>query len=104
MFYNFSNVIKNHNHTIITAVLVTVGCIFGYGLETLLIVGGFWLGREHSQAEYRYMKLKGINRSKLGFFDGFRLEAWNRDSFLNDLAIPIMVGIILLIGGNQWLM
>ena len=91
---------NKHNHTIITAVLVTVGCVFGYGLETLLVVGGFWLGREHSQAEYRYMKLKGINRSKLGFFDGFRLEAWNRDSFLNDLAIPIIAGIILLIGGS----
>ena len=91
---------NNHNHTIITAVLVTVGCVFGYGLESLLIISGFWLGREHSQAEYRYMKLKGINRSKLGFFDRFKKEAWNRDSFLNDLMIPIMVGIILLIGVN----
>ena len=95
---------NNHNHTIITAVLVTVGCVFGYGLDTLLVVGGFWFGREHSQAEYRYMKLKGINRSKLGFFDGFRLESWDRDSFLNDLIIPIMVGIILLIRGSEWLM
>lgn len=89
-----------YNHTIITAVLVTVGCVFGYELESLLIIGGFWFGREHSQAEYRYMKLKGINRSDLGFFDGFRLEAWDRDSFLNDLTIPIMAGIILLIGVN----
>ena len=95
MLYNFSNVIKKYNHTIITAVLVTVGCVFGYGIETLLIVGGFWLGREHSQAEYRYMKLKGINRSKLGFFDGFRKEAWSKDSFLNDLIIPIIIGIII---------
>ena len=104
MFYNFSSVVKNHNHTIITAVLVTAGCVFGYGLESLLIISGFWFGREHSQAEYRYMKLKGINRSKLGFFDGFRLEAWDRDSFFKDLTIPIIVGIILLIGGNYWLM
>lgn len=89
------------NHTITTAaVLVTAGCVFGYGLETLLLVSGFWFGREHSQAEYRYVKLKGINRSKLGFFDGFRLEAWDRDSFLKDLMIPIIVGIIILIGGN----
>ena len=91
---------SNHSHTIITAILVAVGCVFGFGLETLLIVAGFWFGREHSQAEYRYMKLKGINRSKLGLFDWFRLEAWDRDSFLNDLMIPIMVGIIFLIGGS----
>lgn len=31
------------------------------------------------------------------------IEAWDRDSFLNDLTIPIMIGIVLLIGGNQWL-
>ena len=84
----------NFNHSIITAILVAVGCLFGYGLDTLLVVGGFWLGREHSQAEYRYMKLKGINRSKLGLFDGFRLEVWDRDSFLKDLMIPIIVGLL----------
>lgn len=98
-----SNIYKtwySFNHSIITAILVAVGCVFGYGLETLLVVGGFWLGREHSQAEYRYMKLKGINRSKLGFFDGFRLEAWDRDSFLKDLMIPIMIGTILLSGSS----
>ena len=77
-------------------IIVTVVCVFGHGLVTLLVVGGFWFGREHSQAEYRYMKLKGINRSKLGFFDGFRLEAWDRDSFLNDLMMPIMVGLLTL--------
>ena len=91
---------KKYNHIIITIVLVAIAIPFEFEIYTLLMLSGFWFGREHSQAEYRYMKLKGINRSKLGFFDGFRLEAWNRDSFLNDLTIPIMVGIILLIGGN----
>lgn len=96
MLYNFSNVIKNHNHTIITAVLVTAGCVLGYGLGTLLIVSGFWLGREHSQAEYRYMKLHHITREHLSDIDGFRLEAWNYDSFVNDLVIPIVVGGLIL--------
>ena len=99
----YKNVVKNHNHTIITAGIVFLACLLGFGVEALLIVSGFWFGREHSQAEYRYMKLKGINRSKLSFLDGFRLEAWDRDSFLKDLTIPIIVGIILLIGCNQWL-
>ena len=95
MIYNLNNVVKNHNHTIITVILVTAGCIFGYGIETLLAVGGFWLGREHSQAEYRYMKLKGINRSKLDFFDGCNSLAWNYDSFVNDLVLPIAVGVLI---------
>ena len=87
---------KKYNHIIITIVLVAIAIPFGCELYTLLMLSGFWFGREHSQAEYRYMKLKGINRSKLGFFDGFRLEAWDRDSFLNDLIIPIMVGLLII--------
>ena len=92
MFYNFSSVVKNHNHTIITAVLVTVGCVFRYGLVTLLIIGGFWFGREHSQAEYRFMKQQGITREDLGFLQGFNPITWNKDSLFNDLIIPIIVG------------
>ena len=91
---------KKYNHIIITIVLVAIAIPFGFEICTLLMLSGFWFGREHSQAEYRYMKLKCINRSKLGFFDGFRKEAWSKDSLINDLMIPIMVGIILLIGGN----
>ena len=87
--------LKKHEHSIITAIVVSIACIFGVGLYALLLMAGFWAGREHSQAEYRYMKLKGINRSKLGFFDGFRLEAWNYDSFVNDLVLPIVVGGII---------
>ena len=87
---------NSNNHTIITAILVAVGCVFGYGLESLLVIGGFWFGREHSQAEYRYMKLKSINRSKLGFFDGFRKEAWDKDSLINDLMLPIIVGLLII--------
>lgn len=96
MISKLSEIWKNHNHTIITAIFVAVGCVFGYVIETLLIVSVFWFGREQSQAEYRYMKLKVINRSKLGFFDGFRKEAWNYDSFVNDLVLPIVVGGLVL--------
>lgn len=89
--------IKTHEHSITTAIVVGVAYIFGVGLYALLIMVGFWAGREHAQAEYRYMKLKGINRSKLGFFDGFRREAWNSDSLVNDLIIPSVVGILIVI-------
>ena len=92
---------KKYNHIIITIVLVAIAIPFEFEIYTLLVLSGFWFGREHAQAEYRYMKLKGINRSKLGFFDGFRLEAWDRDSFLNDLVIPIIVGL-LIVGVVIW--
>ena len=86
---------KNHNHSIITAGIVFLASLLGFGIESLLMVGGFWFGREHAQAEYRYMKLKGINRSKLGFFDGFNPLVWNYDSFVNDLVLPIVIGGII---------
>ena len=93
---NLYKVWYNFNHSIITVILVAVGCLFGYGFESLLIIGGFWFGREHSQAEYRFMKLQGIKRSDLGFFQGFNPIAWNKDSFLIDLVLPIIVGFIII--------
>ena len=93
--------IKQHEHSIITVIVVGVACVFGVGLYALLLMAGFWAGREHSQAEYRYMKAMGINRSKLGFFDGFKLESWDKDSFFNDLMLPIIVGL-LMIGVMIW--
>lgn len=88
--------IAKHEHSLITFGVVLVATLAGYGLYALLLMAGFWAGREHSQAEYRYMKLKGITREDLSDADGFRLEAWNYDSFVNDLVLPIVVGVLIL--------
>lgn len=90
---------EKYNHSIITIILVVIGCLFGYGFESLLIIGGFWLGREHSQAEYRFMKMQGITREDLGFLQGFNPVAWNFDSLIIDLILPIFIGILFLIKG-----
>lgn len=82
---------ENHNHSIITLFVMVFASTIGLEVEFGILVIGFWLGREHAQAEYRYMKLLKINRSKLGFFDGFKVEAWNYDSFIRDLLIPVVV-------------
>lgn len=84
--------LSKHEHSLITFGVVLVATLFGYGLYALLLMAGFWAGREHSQAEYRYMKLKRITREELSDADGFKLEAWNYDSFVNDLVLPIVVG------------
>ena len=97
MLHYFSDVIKIHEHSIITAIVVSIACIFGVGLYALLLMAGFWLGREHSQAEYRFMSKFHLNRENLGFFDGFNPLAWNCDSFVNDLVLPILIGIIILV-------
>ena len=69
--------------------------MLGFGLYALLLVAGFWVGREHAQAEYRYMNIYRINRDKLSDLDGFKREAWNYDSFVNDLVLPIVLGCLL---------
>ena len=84
--------LSKHEHSLITFGVVLIATLFGYGLYALVLMVGFWFGREHSQAEYRYMKLKRITRKELSDADGFRLEAWNYDSFVNDLVLPIVVG------------
>lgn len=88
--------LSKHEHSLITFGVVLIATLAGYGIETLALMSGFWAGREHSQAEYRYMKLKGITREELSDADGFRLEAWNYDSFVNDLVLPIVVGGLIL--------
>lgn len=88
----YSKMIKTHEHSIITVIIVSVACIFGVGLYALLLMAGFWLGREHSQAEYRFMSKFHLNRTSLGFLDGCSPLVWNYDSFVNDLVLPIVVG------------
>ena len=91
--------IKTHQHSIITLAIMLLALPLGVELYVGLLLIGFWAGREHSQAEYRYMKLKGINRSELGEFDGLRRDAWNVDSLVNDLLLPITVAILIIIIG-----
>ena len=88
--------IYTHQHSFITFGVVLVATLLGCGLYALLVMAGFWTGREHSQAEYRYMSAHSINRSNLKWYDGFKLESWNYDSFVNDLIIPIVVGSLLI--------
>ena len=89
---------KEHDHSLITFGVVLIATLFGYGLYALLVMVGIWIGREHAQAEYRYMKLHNINRSELRWFDGFKIEAWDYHSFVNNLCLPILVGS-LIVGG-----
>lgn len=85
------------NHSIITAILMIVACFCGLGIYALICIAGFWFGREHSQAEYRFMKIQGITRSDLGFFQGFNPIAWNFDSLVIDLILPIFLGVLFVI-------
>lgn len=86
-----------HTHSLITIAVMSVAIMFGLQLFALLVISVFWIGREHSQAEYRYMKAMKINRSKLSFIDSFKPIAWNKDSLINDMILPILVGSLFIV-------
>ena len=92
--------LAKHEHSLITFGVVLIATLSGYGLYALILMAGFWLGREHSQAEYRYMKLRNITRDGLKWYDSLKKEAWNYDSLVNDLVLPIAVGVLLLVAVN----
>ena len=85
------DIIKTHSHSLITIVLMAIALVVGMELYIGLVIIGYWFGREYNQYEMRYMKLKGINRSKLGLLDGFKFSAWGRDSFVNDFLLPSVI-------------
>lgn len=87
---------KTHQHSLITIAIMLLSLLLSVELYVGLLLIGFWTGREHSQAEYRYMKLKGINRSELGEFDGLRRDAWNVDSLVNDLLLPTVAALLVM--------
>ena len=96
-----SKFMYDHEHSVVTLIVVLIACLFGLGFYALVLMSGVWVGREHAQAEYRYMKLHGINRSDLKWYDGFKTEAWDRDSSLYDMVFPIVIGG--LVCGLSWL-
>lgn len=89
------DIIKIHSHSIITIALMAIALVVGLELYVGLLIIGYWFGREYNQAEMRYMKIYGINRSKLGLLDGFRPSAWDRDSLLNDFLLPTFIVLFL---------
>lgn len=86
-----------HIHSLITIAVMGIASMFGLQLFALLVISGFWIGREHSQAEYRYMKIMKINRSELSFLNSFEPIAWNKDSLINDMILPIFVGSLFIV-------
>lgn len=91
--------INEHSHSLITFGVVLIATLLGYGLYALLLFSGVLAGREHAQAEYRYMSMHKINRSELKWFDAFNMNVWDKHSLLSNFALPIFIGILTVIIG-----
>jgi len=61
-----------------------------------LLAAGFYLGREHAQAEYRVIqKFYDGKRANMPWYGGFESRAWNVKSIL-DFVLPIAATTIVL--------
>lgn len=56
----------------------------------------FYLGREHSQAEYRYMSAHHTKRENSPWYCGWLPESWNQKAIL-DAVLPFLMGLLVFV-------
>ena len=54
----------------------------------VLFAGGYYLGREMAQAEYRVIEQYYLRRSKMPWYGAFERRAWDKKSML-DWILPL---------------
>ena len=79
-------------HALISLVVATIGGLaFGSWLLAATFMAGFYLGREHGGAEYRWIEQYGEGRrANMPWWGGFDPKVWSRDSVL-DFTGPLIV-------------
>jgi hypothetical protein len=77
--------------------MAIIGLLTGNWLAGAMLGIGFFLGREHAQAEYRVIQTYyGGKRANMPWYGGFERRAWDVKSIL-DFVLPIVATTIVLI-------
>ena len=83
-------------HTLIALAFTGLGCLVGNPLAGACLGVALLIGREHAQAEYRWIERYGNGkRANLPFWGGFDSRVWDLGSLL-DWLVPCLVCVILL--------
>jgi hypothetical protein len=77
-------------HAIISLVICAVLVLTGFPWAACFIPAFFYVGREHSQAEYRYIESHGKKRANCPWYCGFLPSAWTAKGIL-DWVLPLAV-------------
>ena len=88
---------KTHFEHIVYAVLMQLPFgLFGYWWIGAALAIGFFVGREHAQAEERYIKANGGVRAnaKRPEFGALQPKLWNIDSVL-DFVVPAVCVVLM---------
>lgn len=88
--------IKSFQHTGIALVLQVIGYILTKSwLLGGLFAAGVFIGREHAQAEARWIRHFGnYNRANYRWYNVLEVRAWTVDSFFWDMVLPIISVLI----------
>ena len=80
-------------HAAITALWCVACIVLGLPWPFLFWPAAFYAGREHAQAEERYMRARDINREKAPWWMGIAPSAWTLKS-LFDCLLPLAVSAV----------
>lgn len=79
-------------HACITFAVSLVFILIKFPLAIVFIIPAFYFGREHAQAEYRYIEAHGRKRANCPWWCGFMPEAWTLKGLL-DWILPLGVAL-----------
>ena len=94
--------IRNLSHAVASVVVhLAVGLLLGQWLLGALLPVAFYAGREHAQAEYRWIATWGQRkRANMPWWGGFDPRVWDTHSLWWNLSFPaVCVSIIYLFKG-----
>lgn len=82
-------------HSLITLACTGIGWLLGQPVAGAAFGTALFIGREHAQAEYRWIERYGNGkRANLPLWGGFDSRVWDMGSVL-DWSVPLVVGVIL---------
>lgn len=84
-------------HVVIALVCIGFGSLLRYPVAGAAFGSALFVGREHAQAEYRWIEqLGGHLRANMPFYGGFDPRAWNWSS-LFDWLVPMAVCVFVIL-------
>lgn len=94
----------NLQHLLIAVLLQAfIGLTTGNWWAGAALAAGIFIGREHAQAEYRWIEQVGEHkRANLHPWDALEPKMWDFHSWFWNLSLPI-VAVLAIAGVSQWL-
>jgi hypothetical protein len=83
-------------HTASVFVAASIGYFFGYAIEGAVLMMTFFVGRELTQAEYKWIQRYGLGRRyNLPWWGALDPRVWDTHSFWWNTTLPLLVTILI---------